>query len=209
MRTQIRIVAGELRGRKLDCTVTGNLRPTPQRVREALFSLLGNAVPDRPFFDLFAGTGVIGIEAISRGATEATFLERDFQLIADLERHLRQFGIQGQARVQRGDVYRWVERWQPPPTPVNVFISPPFADFERRLDELLAAIALLQEKLADDSLIVLQSEHDAPLSELPRPEEWEDRRYGRNHLLIWIKEEKQPEMNAAFSPPQEGETELG
>src|SRR5208337_4003088 len=75
MRTQIRIVAGSLRGRKLSCTVNPNLRPTPQMVREALFSILGNAVPNRPFFDVFAGTGVVGLEAVSRGATMVTLVE--------------------------------------------------------------------------------------------------------------------------------------
>jgi len=80
MKTQIRIVAGSLRGRKLTVQVSANLRPTPQRVREALFSILGNAVPGRPFYDVFAGTGVVGLEALSRGASSATFVERDFRL---------------------------------------------------------------------------------------------------------------------------------
>jgi 16S rRNA (guanine966-N2)-methyltransferase len=57
MRVQLRIVAGLLRGRKVSSTVHPGMRPTPDRVREALFSILGNAVPGRPFFDLFAGTG--------------------------------------------------------------------------------------------------------------------------------------------------------
>ena len=57
MRVQIRIVAGTLRGRKLTCTLIGDVRPTPDMVRQALFSILGDAVPDRPFIDVFAGTG--------------------------------------------------------------------------------------------------------------------------------------------------------
>src|SRR4051794_21576043 len=148
MRSQVRIVAGSLRGRKLTCNVSSNLRPTPQMVREAFFSVMGNAIPNRPFFDIFAGTGVVGMEAISRGASSATFVERDFQLLADLERHLREFKIQESTRVVRADVYRWVERWQAPAEPVNLFLSPPFADFERRLDELLELVKLLQEKAA-------------------------------------------------------------
>ena len=75
--TQIRIVAGTLRGRKLTCNVNPNLRPTPQMVREALFSILGNAVPGRPFYDVFAGTGIVGLEAVSRGAKEARLIESD------------------------------------------------------------------------------------------------------------------------------------
>src|SRR5271163_3678112 len=114
MRVQVRIVAGELRGRKLTCDVTPSLRPTPQMVREALFSILGHAVPERPFFDVFAGTGVNGLEALSRGASSATFVERDFRLIAELEAHIRAFGVGDRVRMVRGDVYRWAERWRPP-----------------------------------------------------------------------------------------------
>src|SRR2546425_3319369 len=112
-RVQLRIVAGSLRGRKITAVVHEDLRPTPLMVREALFSILGNAVPGRPFFDVFAGTGIIGMEAVSRGAASASFVERDFRLIDGLERHLRAFQVD-QGRIIRGDVYRWVERWQAP-----------------------------------------------------------------------------------------------
>jgi len=188
MRTQIRIVAGSLRGRKLSCTVNVNLRPTPQRVREALFSILGNAVPDRPFLDVFAGTGVVGLEALSRGASSLTFVERDFRLIADLERHIRAFDVGDRANIARIDVYRWIERWRAPDEPVTVFLSPPFADYERRLDDLLNVVTLMQEKVQPGSVIVLQSERTAALDELPARVEWDERRYGRNVLLIWVKE---------------------
>src|SRR6059058_4819427 len=98
-RTQLRIVAGSLRGRKLTCTVSPGLRPTPQMVREALFSILGNAVPGRPFFDVFGGTGVVGLEALSRGASSAVFVERDFRLAAEIDGHLAAFGLADRGRV--------------------------------------------------------------------------------------------------------------
>src|SRR3954463_4389387 len=116
-RTQIRIVAGALKGRRLPATVPPKRRPTPQMVREALFSILGNAVPGRPFFDVFAGTGVIGLEAISRGADSTTFVERDFKLADELERTLKTFKVADRARIARADVYRWAERWHPPQVP--------------------------------------------------------------------------------------------
>ena len=131
MRVQLRIVAGSLRGRKINCQVSPELRPTPQMVREALFSILGNAVPDRPFFDVFAGTGADGLEALSRGASFTSFVERDFRLAQDIDDHLKAFDVAGQAQVIRTDVYRWAGQWRPPAEPVNVFISPPFADFQR------------------------------------------------------------------------------
>jgi 16S rRNA (guanine(966)-N(2))-methyltransferase RsmD len=201
MRTQIRIVAGSLRGRKLTCTVSANLRPTPQMVREALFSILGNAVPDRPFVDVFAGTGVVGLEAISRGASSVTFIERDFRLIGDLERHIADFGVGEKARIARTDVYRWIERWQAPDEPVTVFLSPPFRDFEQRLDEFLGVIAALQQRVQAGSVIVLQAESKAPLDDLPLRTEWDERRYGRNHLLIWVKENAECRMQNAESEP--------
>ncbi len=189
MRTQLRIVAGSLRGRKLSCTVNDKLRPTPHRVREALFSILGNAVPGRPFLDVFAGTGINGLEALSRGASSVTFVERDFRLIDELERHLRAFGVGEQASIARADVYKWGERWQAPPEPVTLFLSPPFADFERRHDDLLRLVGQLQEKVAADSVLVLQAETRAVLDDLPDRLAWEQRRYGRNTLLIWVKED--------------------
>src|SRR3954468_20341044 len=120
-KTQIRIVAGSLRGRKLTVLVHAGLRPTPQRVREALFSILGNAVPERPFVDVFAGTGVVGLEAISRGASQTLFIERDARLGNDIEKRLREFGVADKAQLYRTDVYRWAERWLPPAGAGRVF----------------------------------------------------------------------------------------
>src|SRR5689334_16910989 len=131
-KVQVRIVAGDLRGRKINCVVTPTLRPTPQMVREAYFSILGDAIPERPFIDVFAGTGVIGLEALSRGAKHASFLERDFHLAGQIEQYLKEFDVADRAVVLRADVYRWAERWLPPAEPVNVFLSPPFGDLKHR-----------------------------------------------------------------------------
>ena len=196
MRIQLRIVAGSLRGRKLSCTVNTNLRPTPQMVREALFSILGDAVPGRPFFDVFAGTGVIGLEALSRGAASVVFVERDFRLSAELERTIAAFGVGASTRIARADVYRWIERWAPPAEPVIVFLSPPFADYGRRLDEMLTLAGELQAKVHPGSVVVLQSERGVDLSGLPDRANWEERSYGRNQLYIWVKESDEPTDSA-------------
>lgn len=188
MRTQLRIVAGSLKGRKVSFTINPALRPTPQMVREALFSILGDAVPGRTFFDVFAGTGVVGLEALSRGASNVVFVERDFRLAAELERHIADFGVGASTRIARSDVYRWIERWQPPAEPVIVFLSPPFADFERRLDDMLNLAGELQRKVAPGSVVVLQSERGVPLDELPDRLHWDERAYGRNQLFLWVKE---------------------
>ena len=188
MRTQLRIVAGSLKGRRVSYRTDPQLRPIPDMVREALFSILGNAVPGRPFLDLFAGTGVVGLEALSRGATSLTLVERDVQVAGEIQHHLQTFGVADQATVYRADVYRWIERWQAPPEPVTIFLGPPFRDFERRLDLLLPALAELQQKVAPGSVLVLQNEKTLPTAQLPDAERWEHRQYGRNRLSIWIKE---------------------
>jgi 16S rRNA (guanine966-N2)-methyltransferase len=187
MKTQIRIVAGQLRGRKVLCDVHPGMRPTPQMVREALFSILGDAVPGRPFVDIFAGTGVVGLEALSRGASSVVFVERDFRLSEAIDKHLRSFRLADQGRVSRVDVYRWIERWQPPAEPVTVFISPPFGDFEHRPEELTALIDELRRRTAPGSVVVLQAEESAFLDTLPTRAGADERKYGRNHLLFWVK----------------------
>jgi 16S rRNA (guanine966-N2)-methyltransferase len=189
MRISIRIVAGSLRGRKVVCNHSAELRPTPQMVREAFFSILGNAVPDRVFVDLFAGTGVVGMEALSRGAKQSLFIERDVGPAQEIDKHLRAFGLARQARLFRTDAYRWIAAWQPPPEPVNVFVSPPFPDLQERPDEFLHAVATLQAKVAPESVLVIQGERGSPLENHPTLADWEERRYGRNVLLIWQKEE--------------------
>jgi 16S rRNA (guanine966-N2)-methyltransferase len=187
VRTELRIVAGSLRGRKLACVVHEDLRPTPQMVREALFSILGNAVPERAFFDVFAGTGANGLEAISRGASQAFFLERDTRLAAAIDKHLKKFEVEPLAQVFKIDVYRWAERWIAPAKPVNVFLSPPFADLENRLDEFIEMVRLLMDKVAEDSTISVQGELGFSEANLPQAADWDVRKYGRNMLFVWAK----------------------
>ncbi len=201
MRAQLRIVSGSLRGRKVNCNVQPNLRPTPDMVRQALFSILGNAVPDRPFFDVFAGTGVIGLEAISRGASRVTFVERDFRVAAEIEQHLKEFRVADRAVLARADVYRWGERWQAPAEPVNVFFSPPFADFERRPAEFLGLVHRVQEKVAPGSVVVVQSERNAIENEATLFAGWDVRHYGRNQLMIWVREDETSEGAADEAGP--------
>jgi len=202
MQTQLRIVAGTLRGRKLICDVNEAMRPTPQMVREALFSILGNAVPGRPFYDVFAGTGINGIEAVSRGASLGVFLERDFRIIGDLEDNLNKFGLRDRTRIIRGDAYKWVERWQPPKEPSVLFLSPPFADLDHKPDEMLNLIATLRDRLPNGSVIVLQLEESIVLAQLPQRQQWDERRYGRNHLLFWVQGEAGTDQPSTLTPSE-------
>ncbi len=190
-KTEIRIVAGTLKGRKVNCFVHEGMRPTPQFVREALFSILGNAVPGRIFYDIFAGTGVVGLEAISRGASEARLIEGNAKQAGEIEKHAERFGVADRAQVLRADGYRWAERWIPPVKsgPVNLFLSPPFPDLDPlKLPAFLAFVRSLLEKAPDESVLTIQAEDGFPIDQLPEPETWDVRKYGRNLLLFKVKE---------------------
>src|SRR5205085_1149544 len=101
--------------------------------------------------------GAFGLEALSRGASNVTLVERDFRTAEAIERHLRSFNVADLARVVRADVYRWAVRWRGERVPTNVFLGPPFPDIERRLEDILRVVAGLQEKLAIGSVLMLQS----------------------------------------------------
>ncbi|MBM3979606.1 MAG: SAM-dependent methyltransferase [Planctomycetes bacterium] len=200
-KTQVRIVAGSLRGRKLTVVVHEGMRPTPQMVREALFSILGNAVPDRTFYDIFAGTGVVGLEAVSRGATAARLIEKDPRQATDIQKYADEFGIGDKVQVLKADAYRWAERWLPPRDPVNLFLSPPFPDLSEKGDEFLALVNLLLEKAAPESVLTIQAEDGFPLDRLPNPGEWDLRSYGRNLLAFYVKPAPPPPEPPPTEPP--------
>lgn len=193
MRTELRIISGNLRGRKIEFDVDPKLRPTPHRVREALFSILGKGIAGVPFIDIFGGTGIIGLEALSRGSSFVTFVERDFQLGQAIEKYMKAFGVRDSGQVVSTDAYRWVARWRAPSERCVVYISPPFPDFKNHPDQLLGMMAQLQEKVAFGSVIVMQGEVGVPLGELPDNAAWDRRVYGRNELMFWVKEEKSVE----------------
>ena len=160
-------------------------------VRAALFSILGNAVPNRIFFDVYAGTGVVGLEAISRGASRATFIERDAKQATLIQKYADQFHVADKTQIIRADANRWAERWVPPfGGPVNIFLSPPFPDLHpEKVDAFLKIVWELNAKMPPESVLVLQVEDTFPMETLGDLTEWDIRDYGRNILMIRVKEE--------------------
>jgi 16S rRNA (guanine966-N2)-methyltransferase len=134
----LRIIGGTWRGRKLRFPAGTAIRPTPDRVRETLFNWLGTAIDGARCLDLFAGSGALGLEALSRGAAHVTFVERDAAAARALRERLVEWQA-GDARVERTDALRFLAR-APQPFDI-VFLDPPFAS------ELLThAAALLEER---------------------------------------------------------------
>jgi 16S rRNA (guanine966-N2)-methyltransferase len=134
----LRIIGGTWRGRKLRFPAGAAIRPTPDRVRETLFNWLGATIHGARCLDLFAGSGVLGLEALSRGAAHVTFVERDAAAAHALRERLVEWQA-GDARVERGDALRYLAGAARPFD--IVFLDPPFAS-----ELLTQSAALLEER---------------------------------------------------------------
>lgn len=136
----MRVVAGEARGRRLVAPPGDRVRPTGDRVREAVFNALGSlgAVAGADVLDLFAGSGALGIEALSRGAAHATFVEADRRAVAAVRRNLAATGLGDRATVVAGDAFAHLAALGPARRYTLALCDPPYR-FDR-WDELLAAL---------------------------------------------------------------------
>jgi 16S rRNA (guanine966-N2)-methyltransferase len=172
----VRVIAGELRGRKLVAPAGAGTRPTADRVREALFSILGDIGGAR-VLDLYAGSGALGIEALSRGAREAAFVDSSREAVAAIRENLEKLGIEGS--VHRRDALAWLAAAQGTPAFDLVFVDPPY-------DSALLNAPLLAEQLppvlSPDAVIVTESDKRSPL-ELPF-ELLRERTYGDTRIAV-------------------------
>jgi len=121
----VRIVAGKWRGRRLKPPADERVRPTADRVREAWMSIVQPDLADARVLDLFAGSGALGLEALSRGAREATFVEIATRSLAALRDNVRQLGAEAETVVHRGDAVRFAEKAEPAAYDV-AFADPPY-----------------------------------------------------------------------------------
>ncbi len=168
---RLRIIAGRWRGRRWQFP-EGDIRPTSDRVRETLFNWLQGRISGRSCLDLYAGSGALGLEALSRGAAHCTFVDSDARAIGAIGELLRKWGAAaGSAQLEPCSAVLFLAR---PARPLDlVFLDPPFAD------EVLAATAAQLEArgwLAPGCLVYLEHPRAVPLSGLPAS--WQPLRSG-------------------------------
>jgi 16S rRNA (guanine966-N2)-methyltransferase len=161
----LRIIGGTWRGRRLRFPPQEEIRPTPDRVRETLFNWLGVRVQGARCLDLFAGSGALGLEALSRGAAQVTFVERDATAVQELRARLGEWGATG-AHVEQGDAVRFLGT--APQAFDIVFLDPPFAS-----TALAQTSRLLEERhwLSARALIYVETDARSGLPALPQT--WE------------------------------------
>ena len=178
----MRVIAGEAKGRNLFSIPGSGTRPIADRVKAALFDTLGARVIDCAFLDLFAGTGSVGIEALSRGAAHAVLVERSHKAIATIHRNLHHTGLRDRAWVERADVFRFLRETDE--TFDIVYVAPPqykglWAKTVRLIDERPAI-------LTADGLVIAQI-HPKEYEELPLTTLalTDQRRYGSTVLCFY------------------------
>ncbi len=173
-----RIIGGELRGKTLFYNGDDRTRPMKDRVREAVFNLIGPAIVGKQALDLFAGTGALGFEALSRGAAAATFVERHFPTAAQIRRSAAALGVADRTRVEAANAFIWIQRDSPPPDqPWVSFVSPPWALFAEQPAEMLALIQRLVASSPPGSIVVVEADHSFDFQSVPRAGDWDVRDY--------------------------------
>jgi 16S rRNA (guanine966-N2)-methyltransferase len=176
--SRLRVSGGEARGRRLQAPK--NIRPTQGLVKQAIFNMLGPEIPGAVVLDLFAGSGALGIEALSRGAERAVFVDRQPRGLAILRQNLDALGVKERATVVRGDVVRWLEA---SPEQVRaadlVFLDPPYED-----EVLDRALKVLDLEVTDATVLAEHSRR-RPLPPLARLKVDRQRQYGDTMVTVY------------------------
>lgn len=174
----VRIIGGEFRGRKLIYTGDLRTRPMKDRVREAVFNLIGTDAAGRHAIDLFAGTGALGLEALSRGASRATFYEQHFPTARVIRQNAALLGVTERTLVESGNVFLWVPQTKfEGDQPWLVFCSPPYAFYLERQQDMLSLIGTLLERAPAGSVFVVESDARFNTGLLPETLSWDVRQY--------------------------------
>ena len=181
----MRITGGEFGGRNLKVPKSDAIRPTQDRVREALFNIIQFEVAGCEFLDLFAGSGAVGLEALSRGAKSVTFVERERRHLAVLNENVDGFRVQSTAvDVVAADAYRWLSTYVGPGFTIG-FADPPYALGEEK--GYASVLATLAERgvIRPGGLFIAEMTAVQKAEETPGWELIRDRTYGKTRLCIW------------------------
>ena len=178
----MRITGGIHRGRILTVPEGLEVRPTQDRVREALFNILMHDIAGSRFLDLFAGSGAVGLEALSRGAASATFVELNARHISFIRTNATMLKIAPQ--IVQADAYRYVSDFSGIPFDI-AYADPPYALGEEKGFLEMAATLAARDVIRPGGLFIAETTLRAELDETPGWDLCRDREYGKSRLLVW------------------------
>lgn len=177
-RGELRIIGGDFRGRKLRYSGRFETRPMKERVREAIFNLVGPSIRGTHAIDLFAGTGILGLEAISRGAASATLIEQHIPTSQIIRQNAKHLTVEDQAEVVAANAFIWVrQNHELPAIPWCVFCSPPYEFYVSRRNEMRMLLERVLAKAPPESIFVVEADERTDLSLLPDADAWDVRTY--------------------------------
>jgi 16S rRNA (guanine(966)-N(2))-methyltransferase RsmD len=179
----MRVIAGKCKGRRLIAPKGKHVRPALDQVKEAVFNILFD-INDLDVLDLFAGSGSIGIEALSRGASSATFVEKDSAAYRSITENLEKCNLQDQATVWKLHVSVAIKKLDKNDTKFDlIFVDPPYLkDLVNPTLEQLASSSLLKDK----SIVVIEHHPKEPIADIPGMTLTETRKYGQT-LITFMK----------------------
>lgn len=177
----MRVITGSARGRKLKTPETYDIRPTTDNVKEALFNILQFDIEGRRVLDLFAGTGQLGIEALSRGAKSALFVDRDREAVRIVRENLRACALRAEVRQQDAlDCLREGGRYD------LIFVDPPY---DAGLYESVLETIKSVDNLSEGGIIVCEARRERALPDMPAPyRKKKEYAYGRVKLAVYTKD---------------------
>lgn len=189
----MRIIGGQLKNKRIEYSGDVRTRPMKERVREAVFNLIGPSIKEKLAIDLFAGTGALGLEAISRGATGAHLIERHVPTSKLIRANAEALELVDQVTIYAHNSFIWVKNELPklPQTPWVVFICPPYEFFVSRVEEMDKQIRTLIEKAPADSVLIVEFDSQFDGTNLPDAENWDVRVYSPAHVGIYRVGEKE------------------
>jgi len=182
----LRVIAGTARGRRLRSVPGDTTRPITDRVKESLFDILAGDIQSAAFLDLFAGTGSVGIEALSRGAAFARFIDREQQAVATVRTNLETTGLIGRAEVIKVDAFTYLAR--PPDRSFDyVYIAPP--QYKNLWKRALLDLDSHPDWLSKDAWIIVQI-YPGELEpvELMNLVQFDQRKYGSTLLVFYTQD---------------------
>lgn len=179
---KLRIVGGHFGGRQISYSGDPITRPMKDDIREAVFNLVGGWVPGKAAFDLFAGTGAMGLEAISRGATRAYLIERHFPTVKIIRENIESLDPDMNVEVAGSDSFFWARKFlkdpqQWPQEAWVVFCCPPYAMYLKQTAAMLELIKSFQDAAPEGSIIVVECDKRFDVEQLPDHESWTVRQY--------------------------------
>jgi 16S rRNA (guanine966-N2)-methyltransferase len=184
--TKLRVIGGQMRGRIIHYHGEEFTRPMKDNIRENLFNILGKSVKGAICFDLFAGTGAMAFESLSRGAVSAVLVEQNRQAVKFINKTADTLDLESRLRLVTGDTFRLAANLLEPPqddTPWIVFLCPPYILWEESLESLNRIIQLTLDNAPPGSVLIAETEKKFDATKLP-PGEWDFREYGGTRLAF-------------------------